>query len=141
MKEQVLTIEQMKHLQELGLYTSNASMCWNLNIRKYRNETKYAGGCILPILKIEPRKLERVPTFTLQDILELLPEKISNKDNSYTYTLNVIFPNDGTWEILYSRFEEVREFFCNESLLNAAYEMLCWCIENGYVPTKTKQNV
>lgn len=26
--EQVLSVEQMKHLQELGLDTSDASMCW-----------------------------------------------------------------------------------------------------------------
>lgn len=26
--KQVLSIEQMKHLQELGLDTSDASMCW-----------------------------------------------------------------------------------------------------------------
>ena len=27
-EEQVLSIEQMKHLQELGVDTSDASMCW-----------------------------------------------------------------------------------------------------------------
>lgn len=73
MKEQVLSIEQMQELEELGIDTSNASMFWYIDnrfkqiipcsdrdtIKDWTNQ--HGENCI-------------IPTFTLQDILEMLPK-------------------------------------------------------------------
>lgn len=77
MKEQVLSIEQMKHLQGLGLDTSNASMClccfrenideeWELEI--YEDVINQ---------KRDSTFWEIIPTFTLQDILDKLPHYLN----------------------------------------------------------------
>lgn len=145
MSKQVLSIEQMKHLHELGLDTSQASMVllytddegeiieWEDTdefpekfVKLYDAETgnydhsyrKYCG------------------VFTLQDILNILP-KVIEPDRCYLhihFAEQLIFygyeyANEGLFS--YISFE----FNNNHSIIDAAYEMLCWCIENGYVGT------
>lgn len=73
MSKQVLDIEQMKHLNELGLDTSKASMC----LAKFDGEQGY--NILLP--KDEELfealvVINYIPTFTLQDIIDLLPSNI-----------------------------------------------------------------
>jgi len=75
MKDQVLSIGQMKSLTELRVDTSKASMCWikntdgdeteNMYMLSVHNEWCYEMSCLSP-----------VPTFTLQDIIKLLPKQI-----------------------------------------------------------------
>ena len=119
--KQVLSIEQMKHLKNLGLDTSDGSMCFEWNESDSDNmvvtspdaDTNYDYYCKI---------------YTLQDILDKLPCFIGNQvltiqklANSYTclymepYTRSMI------------KITESKE------PIDAAYDMLCWCIENGYV--------
>lgn len=130
--KQVLSIDQMKHLQELGLNTSDASMCyccfygnieevWELEI--YEDVINQ---------KRDSSFWEIIPSYTLQDILDKLPKEI--KTSTDTYWLTVSSGCD-VWCIYYSMsvgFDYYKEFK-SESLLDTAYEMLCWCIENGYI--------
>lgn len=129
--KQVLDIKQMQHLQELGLDTSNASMAWC----KYDGEKENSH-----LLPKEECVFERclvvkyVPAYTLQDILELLPSYVNwNR-------LFIIF-NGCECIFQYALYESdpICSFF-NEETIDAAYEMLCWCIENRYLKTE-KENV
>ena len=97
--KQVLSIEQMNHLQELGLDTSDASMCW-----------------------------ETTPTYTLQDILDKLPESIQ------IYDL-YIFKKVGLWWFKYVDVTNNGTVHLEKmpKLIDAAYYMLCWCIQKGFV--------
>lgn len=113
MENQVLSIDQMKHLQELGLDTSKASMYW-FDIGE-----------------------ESIPTFTLYDILEELPYIIEDyflfiQKDRYTFT------GKDCYRIYYGKVWKDRRLkdIRRDSLLDATYEMLCWCIENGYIKTK-----
>ena len=76
--ENVLSIEKMKHLQELGVNTGNASMTWmlypyeegkqpQLSLREWRT------------FKEPFRKEHCIPAFTLLDVLELLPKEIKQE--------------------------------------------------------------
>lgn len=140
MKDQVLSIERMQHLKELGVDTSKASLFW---VKKITNEIgeEVKGGYRLSFSdKVIVRNFEMwniIPAFTLQDILDLLPEEITVDDESYS--LNVIFPNAGLWEISYSFGSICYEYFMDTKLIDAAYEMLCWCAENGYIAKIDKQ--
>lgn len=80
MEEQVLTIEQMQELKELGIDTSKASMCWTPWKHVFKNDDK--GMPILETIKTEYYLKvnnekdyweENIPTFTIQDIIEMLP--------------------------------------------------------------------
>lgn len=119
----------MQHLKKLGIDRRQASMC---------RVTDKKGKIRLVIHSLQcydNKKYVRViPAFTAQDILDLLPIKITKDDGSKFY-LNVIFPNDDAWEITYSRLSSILESFFHKNLLTVAYKMLCWCAENGYINT------
>lgn len=134
--EQVLSVEQMKHLQELGLDTSDASMHWQYlptadAIINGTDETEKE-----PTLFVsQPNMKHEYPAYTLQDILDKLPPII---DEVYWLTLEVMDRRKNAWKIKYARINAEHECasFSSEKLIDAAYEMLCWCIENGYIKTK-----
>ena len=115
----VLSIEQMNRLKELGvdvkpkgtclMYTSDSSDNYYL---KYGEST-----CE-----------DDIKAFSLQDVIELLPYEIKGfslaiaKPNGLN---NILYISDG---ILYNTK--------SDCILQAAYEMLIWVIEIGYLKTK-----
>ena len=92
MKRQVLEIDKMQHLNELGVDINKASMCWirEPNSDKYHavphDEFCYEMSCLAPIA-----------TFTLLDIIELIPPRLKEK---YVFHIH--------------------------NLLDAAYDMYVW---------------
>ena len=81
--KKVLSIEQMKHLQELGLDTSDASMYWARVSHGSRVDDKSKGKWFLSLHKEFQTcgfmSYESIPTYTLQDILGKLPCFIGNQ--------------------------------------------------------------
>ena len=127
----VLSIEQMTKLKELGvdvkpkgtclMYTSDSSDNYYL---KYGEST-----CE-----------DDIKAFSLQDVIELIPSKIKIEESDYLlkiYTSSSRF----SYEIIsdplcgdYDPFEEI--VFRSNNILDAAYNMLIWVIENGHLKTK-----
>lgn len=120
--KQVLSIEQMKHLKKLGLDTSDASMVFQRGSATRHEWVLHVMGYADVSLR------EKEFAYTLQDIINKLPCFIGNQvltiqklADSYTclymepYTRSMI------------NITESKE------PIDAAYDMLCWCIENGYV--------
>ena len=115
----VLSIEQMSKLKELGvdvkpkgtclMYTSDSSDNYYL---KYGEST-----CE-----------DDIKAFSLQDVIELLPYEIKG------FYLAIAKPN-GLNNILYISDWILYNTKC-DSILQAAYEMLLWVVENGYLKTK-----
>lgn len=138
MSKQCLNVEQMQHLKELGVDTSNANFYWHrtksFNNYEEWDEWKLHYGVLRLARGFTAINCEYVRTFTLQDILDLLPYKI------VTNYLNIgkkSFSGDILFYIEYSNFGGYEiSHFRNENLIDAAYEMLCWVIENGYLETK-----
>lgn len=128
MENQVLSIERMQHLKELGVDTSKASMCWVIDCN-YANHLK-----IHDIFAYNATDEKVIPAFTLQDILELLPYKTVA---SYLHIGRKSFSGNIQFYVEYSNFGGYAvSHFRSESLIETAYEMLCWCIEEGYIKTK-----
>ena len=133
-KKKVLSIEQMQHLQELGLELDyNTILSWIIDER----------GKDKQLLCISSKAVDYVdfshyclPAYTLQDILDLLPYKTVA---SYLHIGRKSFSGDILFYVEYSNFGGYAvSHFRSESLIEAAYEMLCWCIENGYVEMNEK---
>ena len=131
-EEQVLSVEQMKHLQELGLDTSDASIYWARVSHGSRIYDKSKGKWFMSLQKEFQicgfTSYETLPTYTLQDILNKLPESIQ------IYNL-YIFKQVDLW---YFEYIDVigNEMFHSErmpKMIDAAYYMLCWCIRKGYI--------
>lgn len=137
---QVLQIEQMQHLKELGVDTKNASMCYRRMTRNYRGEIiegRYVLSFNQPIISSNFETYEVIPTFTLQDILDLLPVIIENDYNKLELRIKrFVYEND---KIMYAVLYEKQDYIdwlimhSNENLIDSAYDMLCWCAENGYL--------
>lgn len=134
--KQVLSIDQMKHLQELGLDTSDASMYWARVSHGSRVDDKSKGKWFLSLHKEFQTcgfiSYEALPTYTLQDIIDKLPKEIKTSTDTYWITVS-IYTN--MWYICYSMSDEFDYYkeFSSVSLMDCTYYMLCWCIENGYI--------
>lgn len=124
MKNQVLSIEQMKELEALGVDTSKASMYWGFQVADKKQET--------PILVLSDKNFlfikKVIPTFTLHDILELLPCPIKIDTYEYWWRLS-------KHKIVY---EEINEYpnlkYClGDSMIESAFKMLKWIKQNNYI--------
>lgn len=130
--KQVLSVVQMKHLEELGLDTSDASMHWQFlptadSIINGTDETEKE-----PTLFVsQPNMKHEYPAYTLHDILSKLPRYINDFGATYKMCVEPLF--SGPWAISYQiGISESFIFKVAGNLLDAAYDMLCWCVENGY---------
>ena len=148
MNKQVLDINQMQHLQELGIDTSNASMV-NCCIRdgyEYKHfliESKYRfykGNAIAFPTKNSVDYCKSVtPAYTLQDVLDALPKNVSSNGKSYYLNVDLC--------VGYVCYDRRREddllvgvsFAKTGCFINAAYSLLCWAIENKFVETNKNE--
>lgn len=142
MGDQVLNKNQMQELVELGIDTSKASCVIDekMNII-LANDRK-----IIDVLRRDII-MELTLTFTLQDILSLLPEELPVRSKTgFTYFINITASKSKSfWVISYEDVydEEVNGIKLvgtdwlhverDESLLTACFSMLKWCKQNKYI--------
>ena len=134
MAKQTLSIEQMQHLQELGLKLKETMLYWVVYEVGHENNFVTTKENAMEVID---ESCGMLPAYTLQDVLDLLPKQIGVE---YIYDL-CIFPES----ISYTQFiggeinDNLFEVPINESLIDAAYSMLCWAIEQGYVETNKNE--
>ena len=129
MKNQVLRIEQMQKLKELGVDINKASMCY---ISKYPSCDFDDGDQTFVVSKDFNKRLynEFGPAFTLQDIIELLPYTF---DNFYLKIYRGINMYYFIYESINSEDDIIEK---GNTPLLSAYNMLIWVAENGYLTSK-----
>ena len=121
-EEQVLSIEQMKHLQELGVDTSDASMCW----------LRYdVGGVVKQFVEINDIKdyewsyATQYPTYTIGDLIEKLPKHFNTKEEQISM---VAINGSGAFEVWYDNVPKSNKR--DGTIKNTLYKLLCWVTEN-----------
>ena len=136
MAKQVLSIEQMQHLQELGL-----ELDYDTLYRYVKFED--TDWLLKPLsdLNIIGISCKYIPAYTLQDVLDALPKDISKDGCTWYASLYIDFENN---RIAYGNtdrygFEIYHEIMIEKDLIDAAYSMLCWCIENKFVEMNNKK--
>lgn len=131
MSKQCLDVQQMQHLQELGLDTSNASMYW----------ISYNGiSASIPSnfhLPTSDNDYVVCDAYTLQDVLDAMPKYYHIANIGWT-KLSIRVHTTKEWEIGYVYTDELSKYAyqcrkTEKNLIDAAYSLLCWCIENGYL--------
>ena len=137
--KQVLDVQQMQHLQELGM-----KMDYDTLYRYVKFED--TDWLLKPFsdLNIIGISCKYIPAYTLQDVLDALPLQIEIPlhPERGKYELRIkrfIFDKRRVMHaVLYEKDDYIDWFVMQsyETLIDAAYEMLVWCIENGYVETK-----
>lgn len=141
MNNQVLSIEQMQELIDMGIDTSKASMCWIIS-KLSRNYNLYFN---VSSISFDKEDFTYIPTFTLQDILEMLPKTINVADtrtDKEEYIginhLRIGYPTmlDRLY-LMYTKDMNMNSgwatFDAEDSLLNAAFNMLKWCKQNKHI--------
>ena len=136
-EEQVLSIEQMKRLQELGVDTSDASMYWvraKRIIGKQRNNVldnemgKWRLSLSKSIVHSVDWAVESVPTYTIGDLIEKLPKSDNSGDLLIEYRNSELGYGVWDWGELYGI--NAQQNFKDKPLKNALYDLLCWIAEN-----------
>ena len=136
-EEQVLSVEQMKRLQELGVDTSDASMYWvraKRIIGKQRNNVldnemgKWRLSLSKSIVHSVDWAVESLPTYTIGDLIEKLPKSDNSGDLLIEYRNSELGYGVWDWGELYGI--NAQQNFKDKPLKNALYDLLCWIAEN-----------
>lgn len=136
MKKITLSPQEMAVIIDAGIDTSNASMVWISN-RYNADEPR-----LCTVKTYEDRKLvdanqgNVMPAFTFTDIVEVLPKYIVKDDVAYFLTIAI----DSTgYVITYCTSHINSTLFSTASetsVLDAGFDMLMWCSDNGYLDKK-----
>jgi len=127
-----LTIKEMNRLVKYGIKTDSASMRWvklPTGSAIIHNTNEYTWELFISRTRI----VDSVPTFTLNDMINLLPKHIFI--DSIEYGLDIfIDPIKNEWNVNYSRHdcshEQKLEYILIESssdIITATYNMLLRC--------------
>ena len=133
----VLSLEQMNRLKELGVDVNSlgfkAHFSYNFN-----EVTIQSIGLNGSSISSGFASSETINMITLEDVFDLLPKEIIIKKVSYQLNWN---PLNGSlrYDNMYGD-EGTTLYGCcyieEEGILDAAYNMLIWVIENNYLKTK-----
>lgn len=87
--------------------------------------------------------IDIVPAFTLQDIINMLPEDVPCKYARYPLGKACLELGKDYAGYSYTDMNDEHDYeVCfggHEDILVEVYNLLCWCIENGYVKTNKKE--
>ena len=106
----------MKHLQELGVDTSDASMCWVAGEDTSTDEEEW--NLIIPNNFLMPYN---IPTYTIGDLIEKLPKHFYIKEAQISM---VALNGSGAFEVWYDKAPKSHKMDGN--IKNALYKLLCW---------------
>ena len=126
----------MQHLQELGMDLKGTMMYWVFYKAGHENNFVTTKENAMEIID---ESCGMLPTYALQDVLDALPKSVISNGKYYFLTLdldseNIYYGTNFGTDLLKGII--YRKHGC---LIDAAYEMLCWCIENKYVETNKNE--
>lgn len=140
MTKQVLDVQQMQHLQGLGLeLNKQAMLSWIIDERGKDKSFLYISSEAEDYVDFSHYC---IPAYTLQDVLDSLPKRICDKGTFYLGCYDIMI--DG-YNICYAKWcgAEIEstyvEMEIKDNLIDASYEMLCWAIENKFVETNKNE--
>lgn len=133
--KQVLSIEQMQHLQELGLKLK-PSLVHYYKINNIDSGKWYLSVTTGDISHDSPT-YSYIPAYTLQDVLDELPKSLEIGKSKYEISIYMI---EGKWAVdYYSETDaDIQSLEC-ENLIDAVYSRLCWAIDNKFVETNKNE--
>ena len=122
-EEQVLSREQMKHLQELGVDTSDASLAWFMSPKTNQWKIKAKNNFTHELLlRLSPERY--IPTYTTGDLIEKLPKHFNTKEEQISM---VAINGSGAFEVWYDNVPKSNKR--DGTIKNALYKLLCWVAE------------
>ena len=141
MSKQCLDVHQMQHLQELGLHLKKDTiLVW---ARFMLGKTQISDWEIAYNHSVITENSQIIPAYTLQDVLDALP-KYFHIANIGWNKLSIRVHTTKEWEIGYVYTDELSKYaygcrILGKELIDAAYELFCWCVEWGFVETNKNE--
>ena len=134
MNKQCLDVHQMQYLQELGLeLKKDTILVW---ARFMLGKTQISDWEIAYNHSAITDNSQTIPAYTLQDVLDALPIEIKYRDKRCWLCIELADEMIGYY-YENDRFEHRWVYYevvmIDESLIDAAYRLLIWVIENGYI--------
>ena len=137
--KQVLDVQQMQHLQELGLELKETMLYWVVYEAGHENNFVTTKENAMEVID---ESCGMLPAYTLQDVLDALPIEIKYKDKRCWLCIELADEMIGYY-YENARFEHRWVYYevvmIDESLIDAVYKLLCWAIEQGYVETNKNE--
>ena len=130
-EEQVLSREQMKHLQELGVDTSDASMVWVKQEPSQNSDDEFVPWKVFVFKDWMKYYIEAetfILTYTIGDLIEKLPKNIDGSCLLIEFCASDLGYGDWDCGELYGI--NAQQKFNDKSLKEALYDLLCWVAEN-----------
>lgn len=144
-EELFLSIEQCKHLQELGLDMSDGAFGWSFCPTLSCGKQGISRFIIIPSFETNPEYEEGdfIYTYTLQEIIDKLPNwiviQLPNTELHSQLTFEI---TEGFSYVCKSPITVINHLHREEydyNPLNDAYKMLCYVIEQGYLKVKDNE--
>lgn len=138
MEDQVLSIEQMKVLVNIGVDDSKASMCHTI----FNNNGKIEKDLVIySDYLVQIWVSDSTPTFTTHDLIMLLPDRITIKSNGdeekdENYKLKITALALKHWAVEYESHNHSLIAAYSTNLIDALFDMVVKCVKNGYIKTK-----
>ena len=134
MKDQVLSVEQMQKLKKLGIDDSKAKIYWVRQTNSSKCNDPINGKYFLSLSKGDKLMrcgfitYETTPTFTLQDMIELMPNNVKYEGNSYYLSIDKKF-------VGYIDDIDVEDCVLesDSNILENTYNVLVWLAEHKYI--------
>ena len=137
--KQVLDVQQMQHLQELGLELKETMLYWVVYEAGHENNFVTTKENAMEVID---ESCGMLPAYTLQDVLDALPIEIKYKDKRCWLCIELADEMIGYY-YENARFEHRWVYYevvmIDESLIDAAYSLLCWAIDNKFVETNKNE--
>ena len=135
MTKQTLSIEQMQHLQELGLELKETKLYWVVYEVGHENNFVTTKENAMEVID---ESCGMLPAYTLQDVLDALPVTILHDKRIYELDINM---GNERIEYVQTSVDDVLVGlrFTQIPLIDAAYSMLWWAIKNKFVETNKNE--
>ena len=127
MSKQYLDVQQMQHLQELGMKLDYNTLFKYIKFED--SDWLLKPSSDLDIIGIS---CNYIPAYILQDVLDALPDFIGE----YSLVIDIAFGIIRYDNLKWSDSSILKETYFNDEdsyLIDAAYEMLVWCIKSKFV--------
>ena len=140
MSKQCLDVQQMQHLQELGLELKETMLYWVVYEAGHENNFVTTKENAMEVIE---ESCGMLPAYTLQDVLDALPKFYHIANIGWT-KLSIRVHTTKEWEIGYVYTDEFSKYaygcrILGKELIDAAYELFCWCVEMGFVETNKNE--
>lgn len=140
MDKQCLDVQQMQHLQELGLELKETMLYWVVYEAGHENNFVTTKENAMEVID---ESCGMLPAYTLQDVLDALPKFYHIANIGWT-KLSIRVHTTKEWEIGYVYTDELSKYaygcrILGKELIDVAYELFCWCVEMGFVETNKNE--